>query len=78
KNEISLQDIRALVPVGEDAMVRVSVKDRMNKEIATSTYKIDQVGTGNEFVGTDNIEQKWLEGHLAGAHAEDAQDTRGH
>ncbi len=78
KNEISLQDIRALVPVGEDAMVRVSVKDRMNKEIATSTYKIDQVGTGNEVVGTENIEQKWLEGHLAGAHAEDAQDTRGH
>lgn len=78
KGKVSLEEIRGLVPVGEQALVRVSVKDRMNKEIATATYKIDQVGTGNETVGSDDIEQKWLEGHLEGAHAEEVQDTQGH
>jgi hypothetical protein len=78
QGEIKLSEIRELVPAGEEAFVRIAVKDRMNKEIATATYKIDHVGTDKEVVGTENIEEKWLEGHLDGAHADDSDITRGH
>ena len=76
--DLALSDIRALVKQGEDTLVRIAVKDRMDKEVATATYKIDKVGTDAEAVHTENIEDKWLEGHLDGAHADEMDITRGH
>lgn len=76
--DIKLSDIRGLVKQGDDALVRIAVKDRFDKELATATFKVEKVGTANEVVETQNIEEKWLEGHLDGAHAEDEIDTRGH
>ncbi|WP_413944187.1 hypothetical protein [Bdellovibrio sp. HCB-162] len=78
KGDLSLDAVRAIAQKGEDALVRIAVKDRLDKEVATATYQIEKVGTSEEVIGKDNIEEKWLEGHLAGAHAEDEMDTRGH
>lgn len=78
-DEVKLEDIRKLVKTGETGFVRIAVSHK-GKEINTATYQIDNVGTENESVNTENIETRWMEGHLPGAHADEAEVdfTQGH
>lgn len=80
---ISLQDLRGVGTTGEDLILRLAVYDRRGQEVATSSYLIKSLGTQNETFEAQNIEEKWLAGHMNEAHAEDnAEDsvdfTRGH
>lgn len=78
ENELKLADIREVVKSGETAFVRLAVFDRLGKEVSTATYQIDNVGEKNESVNTENIESRWMEGHLPGAHADEVDFTQGH
>lgn len=76
--ELNLSEIRQIVKAGDEASVRIAVQDRMGKEVATATYRIDNVGTAQETVHTENIEERWLQGHLPEAHKDEVDFTRGH
>lgn len=78
ENNLNLEDLRKIVKQGEEARVRISVQDRFDKEVATATYKVEAVGTEQEFVHTENIEERWLQGHLPEAHQDEVDFTRGH
>lgn len=75
---VDLKDVRQWSEVGQDALVRISVENRNNKEIATATYKVKAVGTEIESIDTENIEKRWELGHLPEAHADEVDFTRGH
>ncbi|CAE78927.1 hypothetical protein AB1A81_04575 [Bdellovibrio bacteriovorus] len=75
---IDLKDIREVSEAGQDALVRISVENRMNKEIATATYTVKAVGTQNEVVDSENVEGRWEQGHMAEAHRDDVDFTKGH
>lgn len=72
QDSFRLQTLRKVVRPGDSADLRIAVKDRLGKEIATATYKINKVGTAEESVGFENIEEEWLKGHLDGAHKDEA------
>lgn len=76
--EIDLRDVRSMSEVGQDALVRISVENRRFKEIATATFKVKAVGTQNEVVDEENIEERWVQGHLPEAHADEMDFTKGH
>lgn len=78
KDEMQLADIREVVKTGETALIRLAVHDRMGNEVSTATYEIHQVGTEMESVNFENIETRWMEGHLPGAHADEVDFTQGH
>lgn len=80
QGNLNLQNIREQSSVGEDVTIRFAVSDRRGQEVATATYTLKAVGTSAETFDPQNIEEKWLSGHLDGAHADDdALDfTKGH
>lgn len=75
---IDLKDVRELSEAGQDALVRISVENARNKEIATATFKVKAVGTQNEIVDETNVEERWVQGHLPEAHRDEVDFTRGH
>ncbi|UOF02840.1 polysaccharide deacetylase family protein [Bdellovibrio reynosensis] len=77
KGEITLENIRKMGAYGEDTKVRIAVEDRLGKEVQTATFKVEGLGTDKEKISSENIEEKWNDGHLAGAHDEE-NDTHGH
>ncbi len=76
--QAKLADIRLLSQAGETVPVRFAVFDRLGKEISTATYQIMKIGTRDESIQLNNIEERWLEGHMEEAHKDDADMTRGH
>lgn len=78
-DRVKFEDIRKATKTGDTAFVRFAVKNRLGKEIATATYQITKVGTEQESINTENIETRWMEGHLPEAHADETdQSTLGH
>lgn len=75
---IELDEVRGAFKAGEDAILRISVKDRMDKEVLTSSFAIKNIGTDQESVGFENVEDHWLSGHLDEAHKDEHDITRGH
>jgi hypothetical protein len=76
--QAKLIDIRGLSIAGETVPVRFAVFDRLGKEINTATYQVKDIGTVTEKVQLENIEEKWLEGHLDEADKDDTDVTHGH
>ncbi|UXR65240.1 hypothetical protein EZJ49_03120 [Bdellovibrio bacteriovorus] len=75
---VDLRDVRQWSEAGQDALVRISIENRANKEIATATYKVKAIGTDIESVDAENIETRWEQGHLPEAHADEMDFTKGH
>ncbi|WP_373999079.1 hypothetical protein [Bdellovibrio bacteriovorus] len=76
--ETKLSEVRRITPAGETADVRMAIFDFNGKEVATATYKVMNVGTKDEMVSEDNIEERWTQGHLPEAHQGEMDFTRGH
>lgn len=75
---IELAEIREAFKAGEEVVLRISVKDKMDKEILTSSFLIKDIGTEKESVELENIEDHWLAGHLDESHKDEHDMTRGH
>ena len=73
---LALKDIRSTAKIGESVVVRFAVYDRLGQEVATASYDLKSVGTKNEAFDGRNIEDKWLAGHMEGAHADEALDSQ--
>ncbi|MGZ3774743.1 MAG: polysaccharide deacetylase family protein [Pseudobdellovibrionaceae bacterium] len=63
ENTLALSEVRNLVKGGETTLVRLSVKNQFGKEVLGATYKIDKVGTDQEHVNLENLEQTMADDH---------------
>ncbi|WII71151.1 hypothetical protein QJS83_11840 [Bdellovibrio sp. 22V] len=75
---VQLDDVRKAAQGDKDALVRMAISDRHGKEVATATYKIFAIGSENEAVLAENLEERWVQGHLPEAHADEMDFSKGH
>lgn len=68
---LNLKDLRNEVGSNEDAIVRVAIKDRLKKEIATGSYQFEKMGTVEEKINLNNLEDEWIKGDMPGAHKDE-------
>lgn len=57
--------------VKKNDIVRFTVENRMGKEVSSAVIEVSGVGTAAEKIGTENIEERSLVGHMSGAHADE-------
>lgn len=70
-HKISLDDVVKTAPINSTAIVRASVLDRRGREISWQSYKIKNIGTAEQVVGTEPVENLSLQADPPEAHAED-------
>lgn len=56
--------VRGLTDTGNDIKIRVRVLNHFGKEIQTATQVLQNVGTSSEALRSENIEERWTQGHL--------------
>lgn len=71
QGELSLQEIREMGLNGKDTKVRFAVEDRLGKEVLTGTFEVEKLGTAAEKIHTENLEDKWVEGHMDAADSDE-------
>lgn len=70
-----LEQIRDLSVFGETNLLSAKVLDHEGHELYSSTIKIDNTGLENEFIHSDELETKALEGDLPEAHLDELAET---
>ncbi|KYG62490.1 hypothetical protein AZI86_16795 [Bdellovibrio bacteriovorus] len=68
---VKLEDLRKELQGQENAVVRIAIKDRLKKEIATSTHQLEHIGTADEKIHLENMEDDWIKGDMPGAHKDE-------
>lgn len=68
---VKLEDLRKELQGQDNAVVRIAIKDRLNKEIATSTHQVEHIGMANEKIHLENMEDEWIKGDMPGAHKDE-------
>lgn len=69
EKDLSLSDLRKLSK--QDDIVRFSLENRLGQEVSSAVIEVKGIGTVAEKIGTENIEDRTLEGHMDGAHADE-------
>lgn len=69
EKDFTLADLRKLAK--QDDVVRFSLENRLGQEISSAVIEVKGIGTGAEHIGTENIEDRALVGHMDGAHADE-------
>ncbi|MES3037113.1 MAG: hypothetical protein V4736_04325 [Bdellovibrionota bacterium] len=69
-DRISLSQARALAKPDSDLSIAIRgvVYNRQGEEIQSATHRLEKVGTANEILSSESVEQKAIKGHMTEAH----------